>query len=81
MKASGTFHIRRYWLKTDTPQDVLNTLRYSWGQPKGGVGAPYVDIDYFGEGDRNLTFMEIKYAEYIHSREEITYTLEGDDGL
>lgn len=81
MRLSQTFNIRRYWLRTDTPQVVLNTLRYSWGQPKGGHGMPYVDVDYMGDGDKNLTLMEIKYSEWIHSREHIQYTLEGDDGL
>ena len=81
MKLQQTFHIRRYWLSTATPQDVLNTLRYSWGQPKGKFGMPYVDINYYGEGDKTLTIMELRYSEWIADREEITYTLEGDDGL
>ena len=82
MKATGTFKIRRYWLNPKTPADVLATLNHRWGgEGFAGPKAPYVDINYFGDGDRNLTFMELKYAEWIDSREEITYTLEGDDGL
>ena len=81
MKASGTFKIRRYWLSRFTPADVLATLNHRWGNPRDLIRSPYVDIDYFGENDKNLTFMELKYSEYIEHREEISYTLEGDDGL
>lgn len=81
----GIFKIRRYWLRYDTPDAVLATLNYRRGThkiPNGVAGrAPYVDINYWGDSDRNLTLMELKYADYIFDREEITYTVEGDDGL
>lgn len=87
---TGTFKIRRYWLKVNTPWALLNTLNVRLGvyhDIKDGslhrIGAqlPYVDVNYFGDSDRNLTLMELKCAEYIEAREEITYTVEGDDGL
>ena len=81
MKITETFKIRRYWLHFDTPQDVLATLRYRWGNPRDTVKAPYVDIQYWGEGDKTLTMMELKYSEWIDQRQEIQYTVEGDDGL
>lgn len=80
MKVQGTFRIRRYWLYVITPTDVLNTLNFRWGQ-KGGVHLPFVDIQYWGDSDKNITLMELRYGEHIDSREEIVYTLEGDDGL
>ena len=81
MKATGTFKIRRYWFNTDTPADVLATLNHRWGNPRDLIRAPYVDINYYGDGDRNITLMEMRYSEYIMDREEIVYTVEGDDGL
>jgi hypothetical protein len=81
MKITETFHIRRYWMKILTPKDVLDTLHWRWGNPKDLLRAPYVDVSYHGEGDKLLTMMELKYSEWIDTREEITYTVEGDDGL
>jgi hypothetical protein len=81
MQIRETFKIRRYWLARNTPNDVLDTLNYRWGNPEGLVRAPYVDIQYWGDGDKNLTMMELKYSEWIMSRQELTYTVEGDDGL
>lgn len=81
MKVSATFRIRRYWLKFDTPSDVLSTLNYRWGNPRGTVRLPYVDIQYWGEADKTLTMMELRYGEWVDHREELSYTLEGDDGL
>lgn len=81
MKITETFRIRRYWFKPDTPQDVLDTLNYRLGNPKDFFRAPYVDVQYWGEADRTLTMMELRYAEWIDQRQEISYTVEGDDGL
>lgn len=79
----STFHIRRYWLEKETPEDVLKTLNHRWGlQPNTAhLITPYVDINYHGEGDKLLTMMELKCSDWITNREEITYTVEGDDGL
>lgn len=87
----GIFKIRRYWLRYDTPDAVLATLNYRRGThmdvnqhngPYQGAGrAYYVDINYYGDSARNLTLMELKYADYIFDRQEITYVVEGDDGL
>jgi hypothetical protein len=41
----------------------------------------YVDINYHGAGDKLLTMMELRYGEWITEREELSYTVEGDDGL
>ena len=70
--ANGVFKIRRYWLSTATPWKVLKTLNYYWGKPPGhgGFGTPYMDINYWGKGDSILTFMELKYSEWIDSRED-----------
>ena len=81
MKIQETFNIRRYWLARNTPDDVLNTLYYRWGNPEGLVRAPYVDVQYYSLEDRALTMMELRYSEWIMQRQELTYTLEGDDGL
>ena len=81
MKITETFHIRRYWFQPLTPTEVLATLNWRWGNPRDLVKAPYVDVNYWGEGDRNLTLMELRYSDWIEDREEITYTVEGDDGL
>ena len=86
-QVTATFKIRRYWLKYDTPESVLATLNWRMGTREGISGsgtfgrAPYVDINYWGESDRNLTLMELKYADNIFDREEISYTVKGDDGL
>ena len=81
MNITETFHIRRYWFRLYTPAEVLATLNHRWGNPKDLIRAPYVDINYHGEGDKMLTMMELKYSEWIDSREELSYTVEGDDGL
>lgn len=81
MRIQETFNIRRYWLKPNTPIDVLETLRHRWGNPRDYVKAPYVDIQYWGDTDKTLTMMELRYAEWIEQREEIGYTVTGDDGL
>jgi hypothetical protein len=81
MKITETFHIRRYWLNIRTPDDVLDTLNWRWGNPRSLVKAPYVDINYHGDSDKMLTMMELKYAEWIDHREEVSYTVEGYDGL
>jgi hypothetical protein len=83
MQITETFRIRRYWLQPDTPADVLATLNHRWGLPQGSRynQCPYVDINYWGAADRQLTLMELKYSEWVTLREEITYTVQGDDGL
>jgi hypothetical protein len=81
MKITSTFHIRRYWFNHKTPADVLATLRHRWGNLRGTEQNPYVDINYIGEGNKLMTMMELKYAEWIVEREEISYDVEGDDGL
>jgi hypothetical protein len=81
LQIQATFKIRRYWLKADTPNDVLATLNYRWGNPRGYIKAPFVDINYWGDGDKTLTMMELKYGEWIDERQEISYTVEGTDGL
>jgi len=87
---TATFKIRRYWLKANTPWALLNTLNVRLGVYHAladgtlnhiGAQLPYVDVNYFGDSDRNLTLMELKCCEWIEAREEITYTVEGDDGL
>lgn len=90
-QVTATFKIRRYWLKVNTPWAVLNTLNVRLGvyhddttqghTHRLGAQLPYVDVNYFGDSDKNLTLMELKCAEYIEARQEITYTVEGDDGL
>lgn len=81
------FKIRRYWLKRNTPQTVLDTLNIRAGtyyEPDGSGAAgmmPYVDVHYWGDGDKNLTMMELRYGDWVMDRQELTYTLEGDDGL
>lgn len=81
MKLEHTFHVRRYWLKPLTPNEVLDTLNWRWGNPRDFVKAPYVDINYWGPDDKTLTMMELRYSDWIDSREEISYTVAGDDGL
>jgi hypothetical protein len=87
MEVSATFNIRRYWFKIDTPQSVLDTLNYRRGSynttdGKLGMGQiAYVDVNYYGESDRSITIMELKYGEYVLGRELLTYTVSGDDGL
>ena len=80
-QVEGTFKIRRYWLSYDTPMAVLNTLNWRMGDRGSTRRAPYVDIFYYGDSDRDLTLMELRYCEWIDSREEIVYTVTGDDGL
>lgn len=84
MKITETFHIRRYILSHETPDDVLATLNYKWSKASMGMktaGHPYVDINYHGDSDKSLTMMELRYGEWIVDRQELTYTVEGDDGL
>lgn len=82
MKISETFHIRRYWISEDIPQDMLDTLNWHWGFKKfANKRSYYVDVNYHGDSDKMLTMMELKYTEWITDREELTYTVEGDDGL
>jgi hypothetical protein len=87
MQVSATFYIRRYWFKPDTPASVLDTLNIRWGAyntTNGQLGygnMPYVDVNYWGESDRALTVMELKYAEWVLAREFISYSVSGDDGL
>lgn len=94
MKVSSTFKIRRYWLDHLVPEWVLAQLNVKWGfYPKDGnlrqnprykskdLRLWYVDINYWGESDKNLTIMELKYGDWVIDREEIEYTVEGDDGL
>lgn len=85
MKVSATFNIRRFWFKKDTPLEVLWTLniRYSRLNLGGNVylECPYVDVNYYGESDRAITLMELRYSDYILQREMIQYTVSGDDGL
>lgn len=83
----STFKLRRYWFKRNTPWAVLDTLHIRTGtyrEPDGSGAAgnmPYVDVHYWGDGDRNLTMMELRYSDWILAREELAYVLEGDDGL
>lgn len=86
MKVEGTFHIRRYWLKFNTPREVLANLHWRSGFyttpiPNQGLECKYVDVNYYGDSDKDITMMELKYGEWIHDREMLTYTVEGDDGL
>ena len=94
MIISSTFKIRRYWLDHLVPEWVINQLNVRWGfYPKDGtlrqtprytskdLRLYYVDVNFYGEGDKNCTMIELKYGEYIIDREELTYTVEGDDGL
>lgn len=87
VNVTGTFKIRRYWLAYNIPQDVIDTLNVRIGTYISPLGIAasgrtyYVDINYYGESDRDLTLMELRYADYILDREEIVYTVEGDDGL
>lgn len=88
MQVSGTFKLRRYWLDYSTPQSVLDTLNWRMGTYRNPLSeyakwgrTYYVDISYYGDSDRNLTLMEMRYAEYIYDREELVYTVDCDDGL
>lgn len=82
MIVQGTFNIKRFWLREDTPREVLAGLH--WRQGEYGDFEEilrYVDINYYGDTDRDITIMELKYGDWIHDREILTYTVEGDDGL
>ena len=81
MELSAEFKIRRYWLKFLTPADVLATLNWRWGVQGHSVRQPYVDINYWGDTDPAITLMELRYSEWIDTREMIVYTVRGDDGL
>jgi hypothetical protein len=84
MIVQGTFNIKRFWLKYDTPRDVLAGLNWHsgvYGSRKDGPILRYVDVNYYGDTDRDITIMELKYGDWIHDREILTYTVEGDDGL
>lgn len=84
MKVEGTFHIKRYWLRHETPREVLATLHWRSGfYPTGnqGLAYKYVDVNYYGDSDKDITLMELRYAEWIHDREMLAYTVEGDAGL
>lgn len=85
MEVKGTFNIRRYWLKKDTPQSVLSTLNYQHSRLEIAknqyIHACYVDVNYYGESDRAITMMELRYGDWVLQREMITYTVTGDDGL
>ena len=81
MQVTGTFNIRRYWFKADTPSSVLASLNYRQGNWQGFERNPYVDVNYYGDSDRAITIMELKYSEWVIAREMLTYTVSGDDGL
>lgn len=81
MEVTGTFNIRRYWFKQDTPRSVLDNLNFKLGNWTGFERNPYVDVNYYGESDRAITIMELRYSEWVISREMLTYTVTGDDGL
>ena len=82
MNVQGTFIVRRFWFKFDTPKEVLGTLNnVRWGNPRDYVRAPFVEVNFYSETDRNITFMELKYSEWIDERQDIQYTYTGDDGL
>ena len=86
MKVSSTFKIRRYWFDPDTPKEVLDTLNFRYGDYPDKIfrrqlHLRYVDVNYWGDSDKNLTIMELKYGDWIINREELEYTVEGDDGL
>jgi hypothetical protein len=84
-QVQSTFNIRRFWFNYNTPENILAGINWHMGTHFGvnsvAGRAPYVDIHYWGDSDRNITIMELKYSDYIFAREELTYTLEGDDGL
>jgi hypothetical protein len=81
MIVDGTFKVRRFWLMSNTPRDVIDTLNNVRQGVLEQVRLPYVDINYYGESDRDITFMELKYGDYIVERENIVYKVVGDDGL
>ena len=89
MLVQATFNIKRFWLKNHTPREVLATLEwrsgmYSYDLPnydRQPHPRRYVDVNYYGDSDKNITLMELKYGDWIHDREILTYTVEGDDGL
>lgn len=90
MKVEATFHIKRFWLKNHIPREVLATLEWRSGMyvdsTRNGLRnhpypCRYVDINYYGETDKNITLMELRYGDWIHDRQILTYTVEGDDGL
>lgn len=81
MKVTGSFNIRRYWFKKDTPASILAGLNYRMGNWQDFDRNFYVDVNYYGDTDRAITIMELKYSEWIVHRELLTYTVEGDDGL
>lgn len=82
MEITETFYIRRYWLDVNTPQDVLDTLNYRTGTKKlSSHRTYYVDINYHGDSDKMLTMMELRYGEWIEDKQELSYTVTGDDGL
>ena len=81
MNVEGTFKVRRFWLMSNTPRDVIATLNNVRQGLLEQVRLPYVDISYFGESDRDITFMELKYGDYIVERQNIVYKVTGDDGL
>lgn len=86
MLVQGTFNIKRFWLKIHIPREILATLEWRsgmYGQDDRTNGYPrrYVDINYYGDTDKNITLMELKYGDWIYDRQILTYTVEGDDGL
>ena len=89
MLVQAKFNIKRFWLKNHIPREVLATLEwrsgmYSHNLPKYDSHPHprrYVDINYYGETDKNITLMELKYGDWIYDRQILTYTVEGDDGL
>lgn len=85
MQVRATFKIRRYWLKRDTPSDIIARLnvrssRFEIARNQV-IDCLYVDINYFGDGDPAITRMELLYGEWVLAREAIEYSVEGDDGL
>ena len=86
-RARNPIYSKRFWLKNHTPRDVLATLEWRSGMYSRNGNRDdsyprrYVDVNYYGETDKNITLMELRYGDWIHDRELLTYTVEGDDGL
>jgi hypothetical protein len=81
MNVEGTFKVRRFWLKANTPRELMDTLNNVRVGMLQMDRLPYVDIDFYGESDRNITFMELKYGDWVVERQDITYVVRGDDGI
>lgn len=81
MNVEGTFKVSRFWLQANTPRELMDTLNNVRVGMLQMDRLPYVDIDFYGETDRNITFMELKYGDWVVERQDITYVVRGDDGI